>query len=88
MDQPSNTSDWRIDNARRTRGASLKRTQYRAKSASWEHEHCQACWAKFMENGPADTLKEGYVTTEGDRWICPECFDDLREAMTWTLVTS
>jgi len=39
-------------------------------------------------NGPADTLKEGYVTSSGDRWICPECLNELRETMTWTLVTS
>jgi len=48
MQPPADKSDWRIENARRTRGATVRRTQYHAKSANGEHEHCEACLAKFM----------------------------------------
>jgi transposase-like protein len=30
-------------------------------------------------------LTEGYVTEDGSRWICPECFRDLQEEMGWKL---
>jgi hypothetical protein len=52
--------------------------------ADWDHDHCEGCWAKFMESG-SDALTEGYVTEDGNRWVCPECFRDLRREMEWEL---
>jgi len=57
----------------------------RERSEQWDHDHCEACTAKFMESGPAGTLTEGYVTADNYRWICGECFRDLKDEMGWTL---
>jgi hypothetical protein len=39
-----------------------------------------------MELPAPDVLDQGYVTTDGDRWICPNCFQELKDAMGWKLV--
>lgn len=78
--------DWRIDNAKWTRGAVLHFRKYAAYREGWEHDHCEACWAKFAESGSPETLSEGYVTDDNYRWICPSCFQDLKEDMGWRLV--
>jgi len=55
-------------------GAGLTHKRYRAYSETWEHDHCEFCFAKFMdpdyspehkkfiEEHP-DVLTEGYATT-------------------------
>jgi hypothetical protein len=67
--------DWRlIGEEDGLRGAQLVWTRYHAWSETWEHDHCEFCWAKFMdpefseahrrfvEEHP-DVLTEGYTTT-------------------------
>jgi hypothetical protein len=55
-------------------GTALTLKRYRARSATWEHEHCLFCWAKFMDpqfsdehrrfiQEHSDVLTEGYTTT-------------------------
>jgi len=78
-------ADWRTDNAKRTRGAAVRFQKYTAPRPDWDHDHCEGCWAKFMESASPEILTEGYVTQD-NRWICAECFHDLREEMGWTLV--
>jgi hypothetical protein len=78
-------ADWRIDNAKWTREAVLRLQKYTRPSEDWDHEHCEGCWAKFMESDSSDVLTEGYVTEDNTRWICPECFRDLHEEMGWKL---
>src|SRR5215813_11256066 len=81
-------SDWRIDTAKRIKGARLRFRTYRRRSEKWDHEHCVGCWAKFMESRiTSDILTEGYAT-EDDEWVCPKCFEDLRRVMEWKLVES
>jgi len=67
--------DWRLtDQEKHLHGAALAWKTYHAKSATWEHDHCAFCWAKFMD--PAfsdahqrfieehpDVLSKGYTTT-------------------------
>jgi len=77
--------DWRTDNAKSSRGAVLYFRKYTRYSATWDHDHCEACWAKFMESGSADALTEGYATEDNYRWICAECFRDLKDEMGWKL---
>jgi hypothetical protein len=76
--------DWRIDNARWTRGAILHFRAYTRYSETWDHDHCEACWDTFMETGSPDILTEGYVADD-NRWICAQCFEELKEEMGWTL---
>jgi hypothetical protein len=75
-------ADWRTDNAKRTRGAVVRFQKYTAPRQDWDHDHCEGCWAKFMESGSPEALTEGYVT-EDNHWICVECFRDLHEEMGW-----
>jgi len=78
-------TDWRIENAKHTHGAILQFKKYTRYSETWEHDHCAACWAKFMETPAADVLTEGYVTEDNYRWICPACFLAFKDAMEWKL---
>jgi len=77
-------ADWRIDNAKWARGAIVRFQKYTPPKPDWDHDHCEGCWAKFMEFGSSEALKEGYVTRD-NRWICAECLRDLHEQMGWKL---
>jgi len=77
-------ADWRADNAKRTRGAVVRFQKYTPPKPDWDHDHCEGCWAKFMESDSPDVLSEGYVTQD-NRWICAQCFHDLRGEMGWKL---
>lgn len=80
-----NMADWRVDNAMWTRGAVLRFQKYTRPREDWDHDHCEGCWATFMESGSSEVLTEGYVTDDNYRWICPACFRDLKEEMGWKL---
>jgi hypothetical protein len=80
-------TDWRSDNAKWTRGAVVCFEKYTQPRQNWDHDHCEGCWAKFMESALPGVLTEGYVTQD-HRWICAECFRDLREEMGWELALS
>ncbi len=42
--------DWRLQGQENyLKGATLLRKPYRALSPDWEHDHCEFCWAKFMD---------------------------------------
>jgi hypothetical protein len=41
--------------------------------------------AAAAAGGLTDTLAEGYVTTDGMYWVCPECFADFRARFGWAL---
>ncbi len=68
--------DWRLTGQEDILSrATLVRKPYRAPSATWEHDHCEFCWAKFMdpnfseehrlyiETHP-DVATEGFTTTD------------------------
>lgn len=67
------------------KGASLSLKQYVKYGEGWDHDHCEFCWAKFME-APNDALHEGYATPDNYRWICIECFEDFKEMFEWKVV--
>jgi hypothetical protein len=69
-------ADWRLTGQEEYLfGAELARKPYKARSAAWEHDHCEFCWAKFIdptfsaehramvERDP-EVLTEGYTTTD------------------------
>jgi hypothetical protein len=60
-------TDWRIDNAEHPRGAVLQFKRYTRYSETWEHDHCEGCWAKFIEISGPDILTEGYATEDNYR---------------------
>jgi phage terminase large subunit-like protein len=77
--------DWRLQGQEAyLTGATLEWRPYTRYSASWEHDHCEFCWAKFAEpEPPSDALHEGYTTTDRYRWICATCFGDFKDRFHW-----
>lgn len=61
----------------------------------WDHDHCHFCYDKAFSERYDGDLREGW-TTPGPagrplaeqqpdyHWVCPECFDRLRERFGWT----
>lgn len=80
--------DWRLQGQERyLAGASLIRRAYRLYHAdpSWDHDHCEFCWAKFTIGDDSDALHEGYSTEDEYRWICERCVTDFQDRFAWTL---
>ena len=49
-DEPLAAGDWRLMGQERyLAGAGWVRKRYRATTETSEHEHCEFCWAKFMD---------------------------------------
>ena len=75
-------SDWRlVGQERYLQDVTLvhkKYSQY-SKDPSWDHDHCEFCWATFMVRDYPDVLHIGYATTDDYHWICESCFKDFKE---------
>ena len=54
----------------------------------WDHEHCEFCWHKFMENPNEgeDCSKQGYCSIDGKYWVCEDCFRDFAERLNMKIV--
>ena len=63
----------------------LKFVPYTRWSESWDHDHCEFCWATFSEYD--GDLHEGYNTLDGKRWICERCFNDFNHMFNWNIVS-
>ena len=64
--------DWRLDRGQESylQGATLVRKPYRIWSETWEHDHCEFCWAKFVDPSFSETHAQLFerdpeVLTEG-----------------------
>lgn len=88
MDEAADAQDWRLTDKEDYYGVALYRRRYRRYSDQWDHDHCDFCWAKFMDeqDGIPGTLHEGYVTEKERTWICPRCFEDFRERFAWNVL--
>lgn len=53
--------------------------RYKQPISNWGHEHCEFCGAKFMETDVGDVLREGWVSQDGDHWVCAICFEGHKE---------
>jgi hypothetical protein len=88
-------SDWRLpfgDEDQYYSGLSLCRRRFRGKYPG-DHEHCEFCWAKFLDEGdsphPEDThviVHEGCANEGNDIWICDSCFSDFHERFSWKVL--
>ena len=50
------------------------------------HENCMVCFYTRFAERYADDLSEGWTRTDEDGddwWVCPDCFDLLREQYEW-----
>ena len=80
-------NDWRLQGQEKyMTGRKLKLVPFSPLSKTWDHEHCEFCWAKFSNH--EDDLHEGYVTEDKHTWICPECCADFKEMFEWELIES
>jgi len=76
--------DWRRDGQEAyLSGLEFQFKKYEKKSERWNHDHCEFCFAKFMENPNEDTLQQGYASNDNYRWICEECFNDFLPEFKW-----
>jgi hypothetical protein len=76
MSDMSESNDWRLTGQETyLQGVALVRKPYRAYSENCEHDHCEFCWAKFMDPAYSEAhrkfieehpevLTEGYATTD------------------------
>lgn len=93
-------NDWRLQGQDSyLMGATLCWRRYRHYpwwNPDWDHDHCDFCWATFMDRGDVpDVLREGYtnaeqvingtITPESAIWICLQCFEDFRERFKWSV---
>ena len=72
--------DWRLQcQEKYLQGITLYWKTYTRYSETWDHAHCEFCWAEFCLEGCSASLLEGYATEDNYRWICRTCFDDFKE---------
>jgi hypothetical protein len=77
-------NDWRLTNQERyLKGVTLVWHPYAPARRKNDHDHCEFCWAKFMQTAQPETLQEGYSTPDRERWICKGCFDDFVDLFSW-----
>ena len=78
--------DWRLTNQEEyLKGVTLRFEKYEKYREDWDHDHCEFCFAKFMETGNDEIQKEGYTTSDNYRWICKKCFEDFKELFNWKI---
>jgi hypothetical protein len=85
--------DWRLTPANEKR---LRAAVFVRKPFPNDHDHCQFCWAEFVQPGTPvhtePTFYEGFTTsgplsdpTDDYYWVCPTCFEDFRKRLEWTV---
>jgi hypothetical protein len=55
--------DYKLLQLKHMEGCTFRLLRYKAPSAEWNHDHCQACWAKFAEYDDSNIQHEGYCTS-------------------------
>ena len=77
-------SDWRLQGQERfLQGATLHRARWTRPRPDSDHDHCEFCGSKFMEEELPDVLHEGYTTADRYRWVCEPCFKDFVDRFGW-----
>lgn len=80
-------NDWRLTNQKNyLQGENLVFKRYKKYRKDWDHDHCEFCMVKFMEENNSDAIQEGYTTTDNYRWICKKCYKDLKDKFNWTII--
>ena len=80
------TEDWRVETGERQLGRdkTLHFRRYFQWSDSWDHDHCEGCFARFSLIEPG-ALTEGYVTEDEEYWVCSKCFEEIGPELGWKL---
>jgi hypothetical protein len=78
--------DWRLQGQEKyLAGVTLIYRAYRQypRNESWDHDHCEFCWGKFMVDDVPDVLHAGYCTEDDYHWVCEQCFNDFKSLFHW-----
>ena len=77
-------NDWRLQGQEKyLKGVTLYLKKYIKCCNTWDHDHCEFCWAKFSLEDSPDDLDEGYATQDNYHWICKRCFGDFKDIFQW-----
>mgnify|MGYP001546931930 CR=1 FL=1 len=77
--------DWRLQGQEKyLLGCKLTKQRYKPLRLEGDHDHCEFCFAKFSETNK-ESEKEGFVTLDGYRWICNNCFNDFKDKFKWEI---
>jgi len=70
-------------------GATLMRRRWTRPigDASYDHDHCVFCFAKFSDT-VSGALREGFTTADEAMWVCGDCVSipELREQFRLTMI--
>lgn len=70
-----NKNDWRIRNQEEyLMNKTLYLHNFCKQSPMWDHEHCEFCFEKIMENS-----NKAYSTLDDCYWICKACYEDFKQ---------
>jgi hypothetical protein len=84
----ANQDDWRLSRPRKyLQGIELQWEKFIPYREEYDSDHCEFCWAKFMDAVHPDFLREGYTTPNHYYWICKNCFEDFRDLFQWKVRT-
>jgi hypothetical protein len=79
-------NDWRLTGQDKyLKGVPLYRKEYVAPGPDWDHDHCEFCWATFMDSDRPDIQREGYTTKDNKKWICSTCYEDFKVMFAWSV---
>ena len=59
--------------------------KYRQYTETWDHDHCEICGIKIVENPSNDEVGEGYSTDDKYNWICQNCIETYSGHAKWNL---
>ncbi|OGC14603.1 hypothetical protein A3J90_03365 [candidate division WOR-1 bacterium RIFOXYC2_FULL_37_10] len=75
-----NKTDWRLTGQEKyLQNAILTWQKYKMPRPRWDHDHCEFCGIKFIEQLDNEILNEGYSTKDKHHWICKNYFLDFQE---------
>ena len=83
--------DWRLQGQERyLQGATLRWKSWWTADPAWDHDHCEFCWhdigsPELAERSSKPTYTQGFVSDDDYRWICRDCFHDMRERFEWSV---
>jgi len=50
---------------------------------SWNHEHCDFCFQRISDTTWPDGIQEAYADEDEEQWVCPKCFEFLKDLFEW-----
>jgi hypothetical protein len=80
--------DWRLSNGGDfLNDLAFSKQAYTRYREDWDHDHCELCFAEFVEPPSVEegVLFKGYCTNDRYRWVCEGCFNDFKTHYRWQI---